>query len=162
MSEIAEVAKVSRPTLYGFYSNKDELLGGVVDHYNRLIIEAINSDLKGRDSLSEKLDVIFDHGVIRVFELMQAWPDAGDIVAEDNQLAIDAHADGMKKFEEVIRRILEPYENSIEKSGQTVSQYAEFVVDTATKLKKNLRSRDQLVSLLRSLKISILSVAGEL
>ncbi|MCP3971753.1 MAG: TetR/AcrR family transcriptional regulator [Rhodobacteraceae bacterium] len=160
MSEIAVAAKVSRPTLYGHFASKEELLGGVIECHNDQMIETISRELETRESLAAKLDAVFDHAVLRVFDLMQSWPDASDIVTEDNQNAMDAYLRGLKRLEAVIERILLPHASAIEASGQTVRQYSEFVVFTATRLKKNLRSRDQLRALLTSLKASVLCVAG--
>ena len=66
MSEVASAAKVSRPTLYGFYSNKEEMLGGVIRHYNETLVATMKAEMGACASLSAKLDIYFDHAVLRL------------------------------------------------------------------------------------------------
>ena len=57
-----------------------------------------------------------------------------------------------------MEKILAPYKKQVKQSGQTIPQYANFITLTSMKLKKNLNSEEELVLLLKSLKISILAV----
>jgi len=161
MSEIALAAKISRPTLYGYYTNKEKLLGGVIEFWNDQVIEKILKDMEDQGNLSGKLEIFFTHAVITAFDLMKSWPDASDILSGDNQVATDAYLKGLEKQAGLVEKILEPYAATITETGLTVSQYATFIVTTASKLKMTLSTRAQLEALLQSLKVSILCVADQ-
>lgn len=161
MSEIAIAANISRPTLYGMYSNKNELLSGVIGHWHDMAVKSILADLVHCSSLSAQLDVYFDHAILRPFDLTKFHFESSNIIADNNQTAIAAFDKGQEKLKSVVESLLEPYAATLEKAGVPVSHYASFTVLTATKLQQNMDSREQLEALLLSLKVSVLCVAGE-
>ncbi len=161
MSEIAIAANVSRPTLYGMYSNKDELLSEVIGHWHDIAVNSILADVEHCRNLSAKLDVYFDHAILRPFDLTKFHFESSNIISDNNQIAITAFDKGQDKLKLVIETLLGPYGATLEKVGTSVSQYASFVVVTATKLQQNMDNREQLEAHLQSLKVSVLCVAGE-
>ncbi len=79
MGDVAQAAGVSRPTLYASYSNKEELLGGVIGHHYTALIQKIREQAKSVPSIDAKLDIYFEHAILALYDLSQSWPDAEDI-----------------------------------------------------------------------------------
>ena len=89
MGDVAQAAGVSRPTLYASYSNKEELLGGVIGHYYTALIQKSVS----RPSLCIRLMpnwTSISNMRSWLYDLSQSWPDAEDIFEFGNQSALDA------------------------------------------------------------------------
>jgi len=159
MSDIAQQASVSRPTLYGHYAGKDELLAGVIGYWFDTMIGGISAELNGGLSLPDALDILFERSVLHVYDLMQSLPDASDVVSGDSKAARDAYEAGLRRLEHLVEDLLAEYHDAIERHGQSLSEYARFIVSAAMMLKQSKQSREDLVALLLSLKTSILCVA---
>ena len=158
MGEVAKEVKISRQTLYEVYSNKEKLLGGVIELYYEKLFKTLKIEWEQSKDLSAKLDVFFQNAVIEAYRLIQQWPDAEDIISEENVHAQNAYEAGLDQLTNLMEKILTPYKKQVKQSGQTIPQYANFITLTSMKLKKNLNSEEELVLLLKSLKISILAV----
>lgn len=160
MNDIAAEAGIARQTLYNVFSNKDAVLQATIRLMADRSAAGIEAGLKNTHDLSEQLDVIFRHIVIEPFELLDASPNSEDIVAGFNASSQNELAAAATRNRATIAQVIEPYAKSIEASGLTLDQFADFVERSASAAKHSAGNRKHLLSLLSALKISVLKVTG--
>lgn len=160
MGDVASEAGVSRQTLYNAFPNKDAVLQATIKLLSDRTVEKIEIGLSKVDRLGDKLDVIFEHAVVDHFDLLHAAPNAEDIIDGFNATSrteLDAAAE---RNIAIIADVLSAYSKAIERDGQTVQQFAEFVHQSAAAAKHGARTREHLLALLGSLRIAALKVTG--
>ena len=161
MLDIAAEAEVSRPTLYASYRSKDEILAASIRHMSEQALKKVEAAWRDCATLDDKLRAYFEATVIPAFELIQSSPEASDLISGHNAAGKAAILDSQVKRRTAIMSVLSPFENEIMRSGQSLSQFAHFIVITATGMKYAADSRGELLDLLASLRIAILKVAGD-
>ena len=161
MNDIAAGAGIARQTLYNAFSNKDEVLRATIRLFSDRATAQIEADLEGAKDLGGRLDVIFKHIAIAPFDLLNASPNAEDIVAGFNASSQKEIAAAAERNRVIIARTMEPYESAIEKNGLTLDQFADFVQRSATGAKYNASNRKHLLRLLAALKVAALKVADD-
>ncbi|MEX3010313.1 TetR/AcrR family transcriptional regulator [Hoeflea sp. TYP-13] len=160
MLDIAEEAAVSRPTLYASYRSKDEILGACIRFMAEASLEKAKKAWDKVDALDRKLDVYFENTVIPAFDLLQSSPSSDDLISGHNAAGKAAILESRINARNALIDVLAPFESQIEYSGQSVSQFAHFVVITAQGMKYTAGSKEELLDLLASLKAAVLSVTG--
>ena len=160
MNDIADVAGISRQTLYKSFANKDAVLQATIRMLADKVVSDIEAGIAKTDNLGERLDVIFKHIAIEHFDVLQSSPNAEDIVAGVNASSQEELEAGAKRNIELIGRVLSSYAAEIEKNGLTVDQLADFVQRSASAAKQSATNRTHLLQLLGALKASVLKVAG--
>ncbi len=161
MNDIAVESGIARQTLYNTFSNKDEVLQATIRLFSDRSTAQIDAGLQNAIDLGERLDVIFRHIAIEPFDLLNASPNAEDIVAGFNASSQKEIAAAAERNRLILKRTLEPYKDAIEKCGLTLDQFADFVQRSASGAKYNASSRKHLLQLLTSLKVAALKVADE-
>ena len=159
MNDIAAEAGISRQTLYNAFSNKDEVLRATIQLFSDRAVAQIDAGIKDANDLGERLDVVFKHIAIEPFELLNASPNAEDIVAGFNASSQKEIAAAAERNRVIIARIMGPYKSAIEKNGLTLDQFADFVQRSASGAKYNASNRQHLLRLLAALKVATLKVA---
>ena len=160
MNDIAIEAGISTQTLYNFFANKDAVLQGTIRLLADRVIAGIQAGVKKTKSLSEQLDVVFEHIAIKHFDLLDTSPNAEEIIAGVNASSQQELAAGAKRNIALISEIIEPYKSEIEKNGLTVEQFADFIQSSATAAKYNAKNREHMLDLLTALRVAALKVTG--
>ncbi len=160
MNDIAEAAGISRQTLYKAFANKDTVLQAMIRSLADRVVLDIETGLPKAEGLGAQLDVIFKHVVIEHYDFLHSSPNAEDIVAGVNASSQEELEAGARRNTRIIARLLEPFANEIERSGLTVTQYADFIQRTATAAKYAAKDRTHLLDLLAALRVSTLKVTG--
>ncbi|MEO1193896.1 MAG: helix-turn-helix domain-containing protein [Pseudomonadota bacterium] len=158
MNDIALEAGIARQTLYNAFSNKDEVMRATIRLFADRAMAGIEAGLADAATLGEQLDVIFHFITVAPCDLLNASPNAEDIVAGFNAASEAELADAAERNRVIIARVLEPYGAAIEKSGLTRDLYADFIQRAAHGAKYSARDRDHLLQLLTALKVSVLTV----
>lgn len=160
MGDIAEVAGISRQTLYKAFANKDAVLQATIRMLADKVVSDIEAGIEKTDELGEQLDIVFKHIAIEHFDVLQSSPNAEDIVAGVNASSQKELEAGAKRNIELIGRVLDPYADEIERNGLTVLQLADFLQRSASAAKHSATNRKHLLQLLAALKVSVLKVSG--
>ena len=159
MNDIATEAGVARQTLYNSFSNKDDVLRGLIRlYYERAILE-IKTGCANRPDLAARLDLLFEHIAINPYDLMSETPHAADIQDGFNTAGQFENAAGLSRVRIVISEMLEPYEVQIFAAGHTVATLSEFVLISAKAAKGHATSREHLLTLIGTLKAVIIGIA---
>ncbi|MEM8688661.1 MAG: TetR/AcrR family transcriptional regulator [Pseudomonadota bacterium] len=159
MNDIAAEAGIARQTLYNAFSNKDEVLQATIRLFSDQATARIEAAFETVGELGDRLDVIFRHIAVEPFDLLNASPNAQDIVAGFNASSQKEIAAAAERNRVIIAETLAPSKAQIEESGLTVDQFADFVQRAASGAKYTASSRKHLLSLLKALKIATLRVA---
>jgi AcrR family transcriptional regulator len=160
MGDIAAEAGMSRQTLYNAFSNKDAVLQATIRLLTDRRVARIETGLATAEGLGERLDVVFRHFVVEPFELLNASPNAEDIVAGFNATSRQELDAAAERYVAIIVGVLSPHSKALEGEGQTVERFAEFVHKSAVAAKHGSKDREHLLALLASLRIAALKVTG--
>ena len=152
MGDLAEEAGVARQTLYNAYKNKDDVLRALIRYHTDMAIDEIKAGLDGVQDLGDQLDIIFNRMSVAGFDLVQATPNAQDIIEGFNAIGQMELAASAEKFRSVIERILSPYETVLAGSGLSSADLSDFVQQSAKAASSEARDRDHLIGQLNTLK----------
>lgn len=152
MGDLAEEAGVARQTLYNAYKNKDDVLRALIRYHTDMAIDEIKAGLDGVQDLGDQLDIIFNRMSVAGFDLVQATPNAQDIIEGFNAIGQMELAASAEKFRSVIERILSPYETVLAGSGLSSADLSDFAQQSAKAASSEARDRDHLIGQLNTLK----------
>ncbi len=102
MSDIAEAAGLTRPTLYQSFPDKEAVFWGVIDAMAITLFAAIREGLPAQTGLEAKLRFACEAWGVKGFELEQANPDAKDMF----DLCIEPVKNSHAEFEKILVDIL--------------------------------------------------------
>lgn len=158
MGDIASAAGVSRQTLYSLYNNKEDVFAAVIRLGGEQSIAATRAAFDKADTLEQQIDAYFDHGPIAVYDLVNQMPDAAEIAdGYGGEAGKEAWRKVCAKKSELLATLFAPYADKLAEQGQTIEGYAEFVEAASAHLKHTARDRDHLITLLGSLRASVLA-----
>ena len=106
MNDIATEAGVARQTLYNSFSNKDEVLRGLIRLYYERAISEIEAGFDSRPDLDARLDLLFEHIAINPYDMMSETPHAADIQDGFNTAGQSENAAGLTRVQVVISEML--------------------------------------------------------
>lgn len=160
MTDVAQAAGVSRQTLYARFSNKDGILEAAMAYLTEQILARTAQAWEQPGSLSDKLWAYFEHTTLSVYRMVQAAPDAEELMwgagpavraAADAAAARKAHA---------LTNLLEPYADQLRHKGQSPEALGRFIADTAMHLKHNAESEETLIRDLTILRQLVIEFVG--
>lgn len=160
MSDIAQEAGVSRPTLYAHYRSKDEILTATLLHMGARSLEDTRKAWAHQTRLDDMLDAYFDTGVRKAFALLQTATDARDLISGHNEAGRAALLQVQIEKRNALIEILEPYQSALADHGQRVDQLAHYIVVAGTQLKYVAVNEEDLDELIATLIATILAVTG--
>lgn len=152
MTDLCEEAGVSRQTLYNTYKNKDDILRALIRYYTDNAIEEIETGLAGVEDLGDQLDIIFDKMSVAGFDLVQAMPNAEDIIDGFNASGQEELIASAERFRTLIENILSPHHAALSRADLTPADLADFVQRAAKAASAKARDRKHLLKQLATLK----------
>lgn len=158
MNDIASLADVSRQTIYSVYATKDEMLYAAIIFWSEQSRQKIEFAWKNEKRLDVKLDAFFQFAVIEPFEMMTKLPESEAMILGSNSVTKDALICANEGHLDDLCKLLKPYEKQIEKSDQTLQQFAQFVQKSSSSVKHSSENLEELRVFLKSLKGTILAI----
>ncbi|WP_305988027.1 TetR/AcrR family transcriptional regulator [Roseibium sp. MMSF_3544] len=161
MNDVAEEAGLVRQTLYTVFPSKDALLRAVVGHWGEAIIAKTREGWQSAQTLDDKIEVFFEQTIREPYRIIRAAPDADDVI-KGATTGTEAEVKILnRKKAALVAEVLGPYANTLERQGQSVENYAEFVQNAALGVKHSAKDEEQLDRQLSALKASVLAVVNE-
>ena len=160
MGDIATEAEVSRPTLYGQFKNKDDVIHAAIMLQNENIIAKIKVEWDGAATLSDKLEIYFQHAVVYFYDLFQRWPDATDLTETPAPSTRDALAKCYDNYDDLLEQLFAPFQSDL---AQPARDLAMFVRITSASFKTTAISRtdlDTMLNMLRTMTLAVLPNAA--
>lgn len=124
MTDVAKEAEVVRQTLYNVFPTKDALLRAAIRVYVEGQWARIRAGWDQTDDLGDKLDILFEHMALAIWQLVHSSPDARELEGGYNaagraEVAL-LEAEMLARFE----AMLAPYAPGFARHGLTPARIA--------------------------------------
>ena len=104
------------------------------------------------------LDIYFDVMVVSAFDLFHNSPNVENAYKYFDESALEAAKEASIACRLALVDMFTPYQASIESHGQNVEQLAHYVASAGSSFRKTVSSRDDLLALLASAKVTVLAI----
>lgn len=108
MGDLAKAAQMSRPAFYLIFPSKEEVFLAVVKRFIAQNLEEIRRGIPRFKTAEQKLAFAFDVWFVRPFEMIQASPDASDILETGSEIACGEMKQAKTEFETIVTDVLKP------------------------------------------------------
>lgn len=154
MSDIAEAAGMSRPSLYAAFENKEAVFGAIAEQHHRRSELALEERLPRASTLSEKLEVLFAVWIIEPFASVVDSPAGLDLLGNAAAYAPLAVARTYERFEHHLVGILKT-----EFAGKRNGLSARDLARIMTLATKGLKASSTSVADLRRMTAGLITMA---
>ena len=108
MSDLADAAEMSRPTLYAAFSSKEAVFSAIAERQSERCDAELAEKLPRAKTLDDKLSLIFEVWIVLPFASVIDSPNGLDLLGNAAVYAPEACADLYARFEEHLRSALAP------------------------------------------------------
>jgi AcrR family transcriptional regulator len=151
MSDLADAAHISRPALYLIFSSKEEVFRGVVTQIFTELLREVSEGVSKLESVADQLTWAFEVWCVRPFEMIQASPDAKDILESGYEFANEITVQAFADFETILSDVLRPSVRAKADSPFSSEQLAHILTTAALGFKESASSAVQLRQLIKGL-----------
>ena len=152
MADIAQAAGVARQTLYNTYPNKEEVLRAVVRSSVQTNLALVKDAWTSLPDIDAKIEAYYEHGPIAWFDLVEAAPDAAEVIDGLHNVAKAEVAEGMAQWTTLFRELFESA------GVEAADAQADFFVQASKNTKYDVPDRATFLQRLKMLKLATLSV----
>jgi TetR/AcrR family transcriptional regulator of autoinduction and epiphytic fitness len=151
MRDLAEAAHLSRPALYLVFPSKDELFTAVLRRAFTAMLDEIRQGLSRLATPKEKLMFAFEIWCVRLFETIQASPDAKDLLESSYEFAAKVTTQANADFEALLAEVLQPLVRQSTGLKLSSAQVAHILTSAAPGFKASAKNSGQLRELIAGL-----------
>ena len=151
MSDLADAAQMSRPALYLIFSSKEEVFRSLVTQIFNELLREVREGLSKHDDVADKLTFAFEVWCVRPFEMIQASPDARDILESGYEFAAEITLQAFSDFENILSDVLRPIVSSQAEKLLSSEQLAHILTTAAQGFKESASSAVQLRQMIKGL-----------
>ena len=106
LGDIAEAAGLSRPALYHYFRNKEDVFRALSQRINRGVVAAVTAAAHQDGDTQARLTAVLEARVGWAFDLLHASEHGRELIDEKNRLCGAAGADTNAQFAALLERIL--------------------------------------------------------
>ncbi len=139
MSDLAEAAEISRPTLYAAFENKEAVFNAIGLQHNAACETALTERLPKASSLRAQLEVLFAIWIIEPFASVVDSPAGLDLLGNSAAYAPEAVAQTYARFEHHLALLLKA-ELTGKRNGLTARDLAHIMMLATKGLKASTSS----------------------
>jgi len=151
MSDLADAAQMSRPALYLIFSSKEEVFRALVTQIFTELLREVRAGVSKHEDVAAQLTCAFEIWCVRPFEMIQASPDAKDILESGYEFATEMTERAFADFETILSDILRPIVSSQADPPLSSEQLAHILTTAAQGFKESASSAVQLRQLIEGL-----------
>jgi len=151
MGDLAEAAHMSRPALYLVFPSKDEIFTAVLNRAFTAMLDEIRQGLSRLSTPKEKLMFAFEIWCVRLFETIQASPDAKDLLESSYEFATEVTKRASADFEALVAEVLQPLVRRSTGLKLSSAQVAHILAAAAPGFKASAKNAGQLRELIAGL-----------
>src|SRR5215467_13196073 len=140
MSDLADAAQMSRPALYLIFSSKEEVFRALVTQIFNELLREVREGVSKRNSVADQLTCAFEVWCVRPFEMIQASPDARDILESGYIFATEITVRAFADFETILSDVLRPLVSAQAGSPLSSEQLAHILTTAAQGFKESASS----------------------
>ena len=148
MADLAKAAQMSRPAFYLIFPSKEEAFLAVVKRFIAEMLDEIRRGIPRFKTAEQKLAFAFDVWFARPFEMIQASPDASDILETGSEIACGEMTQAKTDFETIVAGILKPLVREQSKVKLSAAKIAEILCRAAHGFKGTARDVGELRQML--------------
>ncbi len=157
MGDLADASQISRPALYLLFSSKEEVFQAVIRQVFNELLHKVQEELSKQKTVAEKLIVAFEVWCVGPFEIIQASPDAKDLLESGYEFAAGITLQAYADFERIVSDALEPIV-SIQAEPLLSSEQLAHILTTAVQgFKESASSATQLRQMIKGLVTVVLA-----
>ena len=159
MSDIAEAAGLSRPSLYAVFENKEAVINGIVKIHVEINRAETEKKLKLQKNLRDQLECLLDIWIVQPFAFALDSESGAELTHSIGECAPGAVDQIYKEFEAYVVEILKP---RMKKKGELSAKDLAHILSMATKgIKASSETLPQLKRLVDGLVAMTLSMVDE-
>jgi AcrR family transcriptional regulator len=132
MDDIAREAGLSRPTLYLYFRNKEDIFLSLSRKLHEEALERARSALEGQGDFARRLTRAFEGWSVEFVAMIYGWPHAAEIVDASHRLGREISADAKARFQKLVadalRRASRKGEIDLSATGLSPARAAETLV----------------------------------
>jgi TetR/AcrR family transcriptional regulator of autoinduction and epiphytic fitness len=151
MGDLADAAQMSRPALYLIFSSKEEVLRSLVTQIFNELLREVREGLSKHDDIADELIFAFEVWCVRSFEMIQASPDAKDILESGYEFAAEITLQAFSDFENILSDVLRPIMSSQAEKNLSSDQLAHILATAVQGFKESATSVVQLRQMIEGL-----------
>jgi AcrR family transcriptional regulator len=151
MSDLADAAQMSRPALYLIFSSKEEVFRALVTQIFNELLREVREGVSKHEGVAAQLTSAFEVWCVRPFEMIQASPDAKDILESGYEFATEITERAFSDFETILSDILRPIVSSQADPPLSSEQLAHILTTAALGFKESASSAVQLRQMIKGL-----------
>ncbi|MHC8287342.1 TetR/AcrR family transcriptional regulator [Pseudomonas sp. XS1P51] len=160
MSDVAEAAQMSRPSLYASFANKEAIFAELVRRQRERNLAEIEARLPPFNGLQEKLGCVFDIWLIEPIASVIDSENATEMLANCAVYAPQAIADLYQGLEQTLIAVLTPHMNA--QSLLPVTDLARILRLASTEIKASTENLEELRRMVDGLMVmAVAAVASD-
>jgi AcrR family transcriptional regulator len=157
MSDLAEAAQMSRPTLYLIFSSKEEVFRSLITQIFTELLREVREEVSRHDEVADQLTGAFEVWCVRPFEMIQESPDARDILESGYAFATEITVQAFADYETILSDVLRPLVDVQADHRLSVEQLAHILTTASQGFKESATSAIQLRQLITGLLTIVLA-----
>ncbi len=151
MSDLADAAQMSRPALYLIFSSKEEVFRALVTRIFTELLREVREEVSKHEEVADQLTRAFEVWCVHPFEMIQASPDARDILESGYAFATEMTVQAFADFETILSDVLRPLVSTQADPPLSSEQLAHILTTAAQGFKESASSAVQLRQLIKGL-----------
>ena len=151
MSDLADAAQMSRPALYLIFSSKEEVFRALVTQIFTELLREVREEVSKHEEVADQLTRAFEVWCVHPFEMIQASPDARDILESGYAFATEMTVQAFADFETILSDVLRPLVSTQADPPLSSEQLAHILTTAAQGFKESASSAVQLRQLIKGL-----------
>ncbi len=151
MSDLANAVQMSRPALYLIFSSKEEVFRALITQIFTELLREVREGVSKHDEVADQLTCAFEVWCVRPFEMIQASPDAKDILESGYEFATEITVQVFADFETILSDVLRPLVSAQADPPLSSEQLAHILSTAVQGFKESASSAVQLRQLIKGL-----------
>ncbi len=133
LGDVAQAAGLSRPALYHYFRNKEDVFRALSQRINHSVVEAVTAAAQQDGDTLTRLTGVLEARVGWAFDLLHASEHGRELVDEKNRICAEAGIDADARFEALVATILaagvKRGDVALAPTGLTAKTAARFLLD---------------------------------
>jgi AcrR family transcriptional regulator len=146
MSDISDLAGVSRPTLYKYFKNKEAIFFAVTEGIHNCVITQVQLALESHDSLERNLTSAFKQWTRPFIDILFGLTHGQELIGAGSSIAANVSENALGRFQDLLSDCLKNHEKNgdidLSRINQNTRESAEYLILCLNGLSKGKASEE--------------------